>query len=348
MHQKSRVQNEVGILTLASAAFHHIKPTVVPRVFGWGGTSAAPEHMGWILEESMPGVPLVEAFRSMSLEQKKGILAQMVALLKGLQSYELPESIRGWGGVTFDDNGAIVSAAMTTVGAGPWSSFEDSFRARLKIALAKADKSPHLQGWRPNGVRKRVDAFIEQGLAAQFDGFTSKHDRAIIHADFTTDNLLYDPVTGHITALLDYDFASIMHPAYEFFRSFSGNGGQLTGWLGDTTIQEKESAAIRNAKLSGQFPSPLPAPVPSENGPGLDWELAQAWEDELQKLDAKRPSTMQGVDRVANVDEILGALVPWRLANEDFLRMNADEDTIMALRRIGERQLVSLLDHVGF
>lgn len=176
----------------------------------------------------------------------------------------------------------------------------------------------------------------------------SKQDRAIIHADFTTDNILCDPATGRITALLDYDFASILHPAYEFFRSFAGNGGQLTGWLGDTNPHEKEAAALRNAKLTGQFPSPLPAPVGSDNGPGVDWELAQAWEDELQKLDVKRPSTIQGVDKVANVDEVLGSLLPWRLTNEDFLRMNPDEDERMALRRMGERQLVGLLDHMGF
>lgn len=122
----------------------------------------------------------------------------------------------------------------------------------------------------------------------------------------------------------------------------------MTGWLGDTTPQEKEAAALRNAKLTGQFPSPLPTPVPSANGPGLDWELAQAWEDELQKLDAKRPSTIQGIDKLADVDELLGSLLPWRLTNEDFLRMNRDEDQRSALRRMGEKQLVGLLDHMGF
>jgi hypothetical protein len=106
--------------------------------------------------------------------------------------------------------------------------------------------------------------------------------------------------------------------------------------------------ALRNAKLTGQFPSPLPASAASDNGPGVDWELAQAWEDELQKSDAKRPSTIQGMDKVADVDEVLGLLLPWRLTNEDFLRMNPDEGQRIALRRIAERQLVGLLDHLGF
>ncbi|KAI1128594.1 kinase-like domain-containing protein [Nemania abortiva] len=347
LHQETRVQNEVGILTLASAALCHIKPTVVPRVFGWAG--AGRDHLGWILEELMPGEPLAEPFEeTMSLTQKREILAQMAKLLKALQDYTLPESIKGWGGVTFDSNGAIVSASMTSVGAGPWPSFEDSYRGRFKVALAKADKNRYLQGWRANGVRERVDAFIECGLTTQFDDLASKHSRTIIHADFTTDNLLYDPTSGRITALLDYDFASILHPGYEFFRSFNSTGGRLSGWLGETTSREKEAVALRNAKLTGEFPQPLPVPVASDNGRGVNWELAQAWDDELQKLDVKRPSSIEGIGNIANVDEVLGCLSPWTLANEDYLRLNPEEDHRLELRRRSEKNLVGLLDYMGF
>ncbi|KAH8885617.1 hypothetical protein GQ53DRAFT_845296 [Thozetella sp. PMI_491] len=300
MHQATRVQNEVAILTLASAALHLIEPNIVPRVFGWGGAGRG-KQLGWILQERMP-----------------------------------------------DNSGAIISAPMASVGSGPWPSLQDSYLGRLNVALAKADKNPHLGGWHANGVRERIEAFLERGLPAQFSDLMSKQDRVIAHADFTSDNLLYDPATGRITALLDYDFSSIQHPAYEFFRSFAGNGGQLTGWSGDATPEEKEAAALRGAKLTGRFPSPLPDPVPSANGPGVDWELAKAWEDELQRLDVKRPSTIQGIDKLADVDEVLGSLLPWRLTNEDFLRMNQDEGQRKALRDMGESQLVGLLSHMGF
>jgi len=63
---------------------------------------------------------------------------------------------------------------------------------------------------------------------------------------------------------------------------------------------------------------------------------------------SKRPSTIPGIDKLADTDEILGSLVPWRLTNEDFLRMNQDEVTRAALRRIAEGHLVNLLDHLGF
>ncbi|KAI1126653.1 kinase-like domain-containing protein [Nemania abortiva] len=346
MHPETRVQNEVGLITLASAALSGIKPAVVPRVFGWG--SASGERLGWILQELMPGVPLLEPYENMSLDQKKGILAQMATLLKALQNYRLPDSITGWGGVTFDDSGAIVSAPMTNVGAGPWTSFEDSYRARLQIALSAADENPHLRGWQDNGIRDRVNAFIQDGLSAQFAHLASKQARTIVHADFTPDNLLYDPATGRVTALLDYDFACILHPAYEFFHSFRNSGGEFTGWKGDTTPLEKEALELRRAKLTGWFISPLPTPVASENGPAVDWEVAQAWEGELQTQQVNRPSEIEGIEQIADVDAVLNCLSPWRLTNGDFLRMNPGEDQRAALRRMAERELTVLLDHVGF
>ncbi|KAI3316928.1 phosphotransferase enzyme family-domain-containing protein [Xylariaceae sp. AK1471] len=336
MNAATRIENEVAIISLSSSALRHLEPNVVPRVFGW---ESAASSQGWILQELMPGVPVDEAFHSMNADQKRNILAQMATLLKALQAHPLPESLTGWGGTTFDDSGRIVSAAMTSVGSGPWSSFEDSFRGRLQAALKKADEDPNIKGWHENSVRKRLDAFLERGLPAHFASLTSKQDRSIIHADFTTNNLLFHPDSGRITALLDYDFASILHPMYEFLRSFDGAGGQFRGWSGDETT---EDMAFRNAKLNG-FPSPLPATEKD----GIQWDLAKAWEDELEKLDVKRPSTIQGIDKVADVDAVLRAVLPWHISNRDFLQMQP-EGAVKHFRNRGEVELIKLLDHLGF
>lgn len=170
----------------------------------------------------------------------------------------------------------------------------------------------------------------------------------LIGGPLATRNLLYDPTTGRITAVLDYDFASVQHPAYEFFRSFARNGGQLFGWSGDATPEQREANALRAAKLSGQFPDPLPAAVASDNGPGIDWALALAWEEELNKFDVKRPSIIQGAEDLADVEEVVGSLQPWRLTNSDFLRMNQDKDQLKLVRRIEEGHLTTLLSHLGF
>jgi hypothetical protein len=187
MSMANRVENDVAIISLASAALSGFQPHVVPRVYGWG--SAAPQSgstQGWILQELMPGCPLNEAFGTMDRGQKNRAFAQMAALLKRLQSYKLPDSITGFGGVAFDGAGRIVSAPMPTVGAGPWPSYEAHFKGRLEAALKKADDNKYIKGWEANGLRERLDKFVAEGVPAQFRALSSKDDRAVIHADFGT------------------------------------------------------------------------------------------------------------------------------------------------------------------
>lgn len=184
MNQKTRVENEVAIISLAASALSSFEPHVVPSVYGWG-SAATPSSQGWILQELMPGTPVDESFESMHLDRKKNILAQMAKFLKALQDFRLPESITEYGGVTFDDSGRIVSTSMTSVGSGPWPSYEAHFRDRLQLALQNADANPYIRGWHANGVRQRLDAFLKSGVPEQFESLESKHDKAIVHADFS-------------------------------------------------------------------------------------------------------------------------------------------------------------------
>jgi hypothetical protein len=97
----------------------------------------------------------------------------------------------------------------------------------------------------------------------------------------------FDPSSGRITAVLDYDFASILHLIYEFLRSFDGAGGQFRGWSG-----EKKDRRHGAQKCQTQQ---LPLPLPTSKEDGIQWDIANAWADELEKLDMKRPSTIQGI-----------------------------------------------------
>ncbi|RDL37149.1 Uncharacterized protein BP5553_04582 [Venustampulla echinocandica] len=339
MNTSNRVENEVAIISLASAALAHLEQKVVPSVYGWGSAAGA-SPQGWILQELMPGTPVDAGFRTMDLQQKKAIFAQMAEILDALQKYQLPQTITGFGGLTFDQSGNTVSATMTSVDAGPWPSYEASFQGRLKVAIAEADKSPIIRGWRNNGVRERIDAFVESGLPAQFLSLASKQDKCVVHADFTTNNMLYDPKSQRITALLDYDFACISHPSYEFFRSFNGCGGQFGGWPGD---EDNDLLALQDYKLHG-FPSPLPL---SSNTDGVKWEDMKAWEDELERVQVQRPRTTQGIEKAADVDAVLQMIIPWRITNPDILRLQPEEST-MKCRDENEEQLVKMLDHLGF
>lgn len=184
MNHKTRVENEVAMISLAASALRDFEPHVVPSVYGWG-SAATPSSQGWILQELMPGTPLDESFESMHLHQKKNILAQMAKFLKALQDFVIPESITGYGGVTFDNSGRIVSTSMTSVGSGPWPSYEAHFRDRLHLALQGADANPYIKGWYANRIRQRLHALFEIGVPEQFKFLESKHDKAIVHADFS-------------------------------------------------------------------------------------------------------------------------------------------------------------------
>ncbi|KAI1113934.1 kinase-like domain-containing protein [Nemania sp. NC0429] len=341
MHPQTRVENEVALISLAAEALRARFPRVVPSIYGWGSAASG---QGWILQELMPGEPVDEAFASMDLSQKRHIFSQMAELLKALQDFSLPDSISGFGGVTFaaDGSGRIVSTAMSTVGAGPWSSYQQSFEGRLLVALRKADDNPYIRGWHANGIRKRLDAFVRD-ISRQLQSLESAEEKCIVHADFTTNNLLFDPVTQRITGFIDWDFSSVLHPSYEFLRSFDGAGGQFRGWSGDE--EDNEQAALRHAKLNG-FPSPLPESTRGEDG-GVDWELAKAWEDELERLDVKRPRTIVGIESVADVDTILRSILPWRVSNSDILRLQSEE-VIMKCRDENEQHLDGLLQRLGF
>jgi hypothetical protein len=139
--------------------------------------------------------------------------------------------------------------------------------------------------------------------------------------------------------LIDYDFACILHPSYEFLYSFSGAGGQFQGW---SDIESSEQRALRDAKLHG-FPSTLPENT--ENG--VKWDVAKVWEDELERLNVQRPRTIKGIEKVADVDAVLRSILPWRVTSSDVLRLQS-EAVILNCRDENQAQLVKLLDHLGF
>lgn len=189
MHHETRIENEVALISLAAAALKDFQPHIVPSIYAWG-SGADKSSYGWTIQELMPGLSLDEAFPSMDLEHKKQIFAQMAKIVKALQDYKLPDTITEFGGVTFDEDGRIVSAAMPTVGQGPWPTYEASFRGRIELALREADENPRIRGWRENGVRDRLDAFVERGLSAQFEALETRQDKSIVHADFSRSSLL--------------------------------------------------------------------------------------------------------------------------------------------------------------
>ncbi|KAJ5593541.1 hypothetical protein N7537_010445 [Penicillium hordei] len=361
----NRIENEVAIMTLAARALDpSFNPHVVPRIYGWRGSMSkeGKRQQGWILQEYMPGTPLDENLDNMSLKGKRNILGQIAKLLKGLQDFALPDSITDFGGLTFDNEGDLISAPMTNCNIGPWPTYEASFKAQLEHALKKSDENPYIQGWRPNGVRARLEAFIEREVSTAFEQLEARDQKVITHADFSKymaslvsksrkhtytlfltapSNLLFDASSGRITALIDYELSCITHPSYEFFRSFDGFGGRIRGC---SVIEGRKEMSLDEAMLHG-FPDPLPD---CKDGDEFEeWELAKAWEDELERTGCKRPIMMPGIDKVANVYALLRSILPWRVTNADIVARQSDE-VIRECQSENEVVVIQILEHSGF
>ena len=130
-----------------------------------------------------------------------------------------------------------------------------------------------------------------------------------------------------------------MHPAAEYFASFGSGWGRLQAFSSNETPDE---GALRSYKFQG-----FPERLPEETKDGVQWELAKAWEEELEKLHVMRPRTIKGIEQVADIEAILHAILPWRLNNSDMIRMHSDK-ALMEFRDKDEKSLVKVLEHLGY
>ena len=177
-----RVENEVAALSLAREALQAKFPALVPRVFGWGSGQLG---QGWILEEHMAGSPLLDDFGEMTDEDKANILGQMADVLVTLQRYQLPSTVRDFGGLGFGPSGEYNSAPISILNAGPFATYGDLVKATIQSKLVKADSDPQVQGWQANGIRARLDKFIADGLHSALDDL-GNFPKVLVHADFST------------------------------------------------------------------------------------------------------------------------------------------------------------------
>ncbi|KAK2051250.1 hypothetical protein LY76DRAFT_610765 [Colletotrichum caudatum] len=88
----------------------------------------------------------------------------------------------------------------------------------VTVKLREADENPVI-----------LEDFIDRRLAEVLVDHETR--KALVHADLTTNNLLFDPSTRQVTALLDFDFSYVGTAADEFIGFSFGNicGGTLPG-----------------------------------------------------------------------------------------------------------------------
>ncbi|THY99906.1 hypothetical protein D6C93_03821 [Aureobasidium pullulans] len=141
----------------------------------------------------------------------------------------------------------------------------------------------------------------------------------LIIGDVVIANLLFDADTYKVTALVDYDCSHTGHPLHEFFfSSFSVNYCVVSA--------ESEVATV----LFDQFPSPLPESKPALGTELRDcsppqWEIMLMFEEELEKVGAARPSSVQGAKQITEVYEFMSEICPFHFVMDRWVENQSEE-----------------------
>lgn len=147
--------------------------------------------------------------------------------------------------------------------------------------------------------------------------------------------MLFDQKTKKVTAVLDFDFASVSHPFEEFISmSFSDIGGNV----GD------EDTGITRAILSGDFTTP---PEDLDEESSKEWELFKTWNAALQEGAGLAPSQIGGVDGIRDLMRLQRLLCSYQLSNASTLE-ELDENKKAELRASAEADLSGWLEKHGF
>jgi aminoglycoside phosphotransferase (APT) family kinase protein len=162
------------------AAVARLLPQAVPhaRVLASGQVG----RREWVLQERIPGRPLIEVWPRLSRGERQVAVAQLGAVLRALHAAPLPTRFANpW-----------LTAALA-----PGGQPRDAYHAppeRHEILLAAASRVPGVD----HGVLAAARAFIAERLVT----FTADAP-VLVHSDVHFSNLLW--ADGHIMALLDFE-----------------------------------------------------------------------------------------------------------------------------------------------
>lgn len=177
----NRVQNEVAAMALAREALKQRERKIIPGVYGWANTA---DCQGWIMMQHMVGVPLDLAIQEMGFNERKRVLKEVAQIVFDLQQFELPPSIKHFGGLDFDSQGNFISAPLTKFHGGPFVTYVDMIKGIFREQLATADKSPIIDGWQSNGTRTKLENFVLKDIERLLKTVNTRSKR-LIHGDFS-------------------------------------------------------------------------------------------------------------------------------------------------------------------
>lgn len=339
LNNANRVENEVASLYLARQSLQKsgVSP-VVPAVYAWSPSKfddfPSEEGFGWIMTEFKTGSDLDALFPTLSLEERVSVIEQIADVFGAIQRAEIPGSAADFGALTFVDR-KIVSGQMPLLKGGPWATYSALWVAKLQAQLEDSENSPLIEGWRTGNIRDRLDRFLANGV----DNILRQVDvtqRVLVHGDLSKyspslrqkyprtflspllimtkamNNVLYDSTTKRVTAILDFDWSSVTHPADEFLAGLWDVGGGF----------HEENEFMQDSILTGNFDN---APPDLSEEDVQKWEVAKIWNKALAERKTTRPCDIRGVRGIQELRNLENMLCPFHLSNEVMLKRTTEE-----------------------
>lgn len=141
-----------------------------------------------------------------------------------------------------------------------------------------------------------------------------------------------------ISAILDFDFSYVGSTADEFLRSFGDIFGKLPGPFNTSP----EESALRMALLNG-----FPHSPPISQSRSILRDVAQAWDNELERRNIQRPRTIEGIEALSGVFWLSQQICPFLICNPTVLKYRTPSQTARD-REEAEGLLIKYLETVGF
>ena len=107
-------------------------------------------------------------------------------------------------------------------------------------------------------------------------------------------NVLFDPETNRLTAILDFERGHIASQADEYFFSFPHLGALLMAPV--PRRNRGDEVDLRDCLLHGFPGESVPRSSAFQN-----WELAEMVDDEFLKAGVQRPRDIQGIDELSRL-----------------------------------------------
>ncbi|KAJ5699195.1 hypothetical protein N7493_012103 [Penicillium malachiteum] len=296
-----RVESEVASITLMRDALSAFPTRIVPDVYDWN--TAAKGH-GWIVQEYMSGELLGDRFSKFSESQKEHVLDEVAQILHLIQSYT--PNVTGFGGLNFDHEGKVVTGASSLWFGGPFATYTDMYMFIFRKQMEIAASSSLVNGWKDSDVASRLETFDQSGGFVKLLSSYHEFRPALVHGDISLENVLFDPETLKVTALLDYDFTQIASPADEYFYSFLQFHGLVIGPLEDAEMENLRLALLNGFKDKSLYDAAAEGHI--------DWKTAEMWQSAMKKATVKSPADIEGIGELGAICWfLLDVSPPWFL-----------------------------------